>query len=104
MTVMDIRMEWRKFTISSTGGFALSTRMEMIREGFEDHDYFYLLKKSIEFLKNSDPSNINIAIGESLLNKINTLFGPGYDTEMDYRVANQLRLEIGQILNQISIL
>lgn len=85
------------------GGFALSTRMEMIREGFEDHDYFFLLKKSIEHLKNTDPTNVYISVGESLLNKITSLFGPGYDTEMDYRVVNQLRLEIGLILDQISI-
>ncbi|MBD3351438.1 MAG: hypothetical protein GF364_08120 [Candidatus Lokiarchaeota archaeon] len=85
-------------------GFALSTRMELVREGFEDYEYFKLLKLSVQHLKDTDPTNISINIGEDLLNQVNKLFGPGYDAEMDYRKVYNYRYEIGTLLERICIL
>ncbi|MBN2152947.1 MAG: DUF4091 domain-containing protein [Candidatus Lokiarchaeota archaeon] len=72
---------------SVPGGYALSTRMEMIREGFEDYEYFTLLARSA-------PS----AARDALLARVSGLMD-GYVPTMDYRVAQALRLEIGEFLS-----
>ncbi|MHA1338534.1 MAG: glycoside hydrolase domain-containing protein [Promethearchaeota archaeon] len=81
--------------------FTLSTRLELIREGFEDYEYFNLLKLKLTELKNSEPNNPNIDAGNKLLKQINELFIRGYDPQMNYKIVEQLRNNIADFLNTI---
>jgi type 1 fimbria pilin len=78
-------------------GYDLSTRMELIREGFEDHDYFFLLNRKITQLKSTSPTSAKIAKGEVLLGKVDLLIVDETPI-MDYREFNALRHEIGTYL------
>ncbi|MHA1791407.1 MAG: glycoside hydrolase domain-containing protein [Promethearchaeota archaeon] len=85
------------------GGFAITTRMELIRDGFEDHDYFVLLNRSLEALVNSNPNDARIPVGNNLLRSVDALMD-GYSPTMDYRSFYSLRNQIGSFLEEISII
>ena len=86
---------------TSSTGYDISTRMELIREGFEDHDYFYLLNRNLKILQNTDPNNSKIATGLSLLNKIDNLIIDETPI-MDYRIFNSLRIEIAEYIEDFN--
>ncbi|MFX0103388.1 MAG: hypothetical protein ACFFCS_27755, partial [Candidatus Hodarchaeota archaeon] len=80
---------WNGGTIMYEGidGYKVSTRMELVREGFEDHDYFYMLLKEPD-----SPQK------DALLNRVNGLMNDCQPI-MDYRVFNRLRVDIGHFLS-----
>ncbi|MHA1896839.1 MAG: hypothetical protein ACTSU2_05510 [Promethearchaeota archaeon] len=80
------------------GGYALTPRMELIRDGFEDHDYFALLNYIIKKLKQQDPQDPQIKVGEDLLNNIFNLMDE-YAPDMNYLYYNQLRIDIGNFIS-----
>lgn len=84
-------------------GRYLSTRLENLRDGFEDHDYFVLLNASIEALKIIDPTNPHVGEGMVLQHRITALMND-YIPTMDYRAFQQLRIDIGFLLSDISVL
>ncbi|MHA1715634.1 MAG: glycoside hydrolase domain-containing protein, partial [Promethearchaeota archaeon] len=69
------------------GDYVISTRMELVREGFEDHDYFYLLSMQPDSPEKS-----------RLMNEINSLMD-GFQPDMDYRAFQRLKIEIGEFLS-----
>jgi hypothetical protein len=69
------------------GGYALSTRMEMIREGFEDYEYFTLLARAPQSTER-----------DGLLARVSGLMD-GYVPTMDYRTWRALRADIGTFLS-----
>ncbi|MEX2729821.1 MAG: glycoside hydrolase domain-containing protein [Candidatus Sigynarchaeum springense] len=79
------------------GGYYISSRLELVRDGFEDHDYFELLRFTIGNLTIADPSNPKIQVGRSLLSRVTSLMNE-WKPEMDYRAFNALRAEIGTFL------
>ncbi|MHA1684143.1 MAG: hypothetical protein ACTSUE_24600 [Promethearchaeota archaeon] len=85
------------------GGYAISPRMELMRDGIEDHDYFFLLRASLNYLESTDPLNSSIPVARDLLGLVDNLM-VGYQPDMDYRNFVQLRHRIGELLDQISIL
>lgn len=71
------------------GGYHESTRLELLREGFEDHEYFTLLARQ-------PPS----AARDALLDRVKALMpGPWFQPTMDYRAVQQLRASIGAFLS-----
>ncbi|MHA1732117.1 MAG: glycoside hydrolase domain-containing protein [Promethearchaeota archaeon] len=84
-------------------GYVMSTRMELVREGFEDHDYFYLLRASHANHEKSNPDSPLVTRGHGLLERVNSLMD-GYQPEMDYRKVNALRNAVGNFLGDASIL
>ncbi len=59
-------------------GYQVSTRMELVREGFEDHDYFYMLSLKPDSEQKS-----------ALENRVDGLMGDNlYQPIMDYRIFN----------------
>jgi hypothetical protein len=81
-------------------GYYQSTRLELIREGFEDYEYFHLLQTGYHQWQQSHPGQSN-ATFEGLLTRINHLF-TFYQPEMDYREFQSLRREIGFALEMVS--
>jgi hypothetical protein len=79
------------------GGYYLSSRLELVRDGFEDHDYFELLRFTVGNLTAKDPTDPQIQVGQSLLGRVAGLMDE-YKPEMDYRVVGALREEIGTFL------
>ncbi len=84
-------------------GRYLSARLENVRDGFEDHDYFVLLNASIDALKIIDPTDPHVGEGTVLQRRITALMND-YIPSMDYRAFEQLRIDIGSLLGDISIL
>ncbi len=69
------------------GGIARSTRAELIREGFEDYEYFHLLSRAPE-----SPQKARIR------QEISTLMN-GFHPDMDYHHIQQIRIETGNFLS-----
>nr|MDO8083342.1 hypothetical protein [Candidatus Sigynarchaeum springense] len=69
------------------GGYAPSARMEVFRDGFEDHDYFTILKN-----KPASPQR------DALLSRVDGLMS-GFQPTMDYRDFARLRIDIGTFLS-----
>ena len=62
------------FFYTAPYGYDQSTRLELIREGFEDYEYFTLLAKTIDKLKATDPNDPHLATGEQMLEQVEALF------------------------------
>nr|MDO8119141.1 hypothetical protein [Candidatus Sigynarchaeota archaeon] len=69
------------------GTYARSTRVELIREGFEDYEYFYLLSRA--------PSSTQ----KSMLRQEIDALMEGFHPDMDYRHFKQVRMDIGTFLS-----
>ena len=84
-------------------GFYLSTRIELLRDGFEDHDYFTLLQDSVQAINAISPGDPRVTQGVALLQRIDNLMN-GYIPTMDYRAFEQLEVDIGTFLSSNCIL
>jgi hypothetical protein len=69
------------------GGYAISTRMEMMREGLEDYEYFTLLARAPQSTER-----------DALLARVSGLMD-GFVPTLDYRVWRALRADIGAFLS-----
>lgn len=82
---------------AGSGDYHLSTRIELIRDGFEDHDYFESLRRVVAQRRAANASDPAIAEGEALLARVHGLM-TFYAPDMDYRAYNALRHAIGTYL------
>jgi hypothetical protein len=83
--------------------YYLSSRLEEIRDGFQDHDYFTLLQLSVNNLVKTNPTSSHIAEGNALLQRVQQLMTGSVPT-MDYQSFFALRNDIGNYLSEVSIL
>jgi hypothetical protein len=81
-------------------GYTISARMEIVREGFEDYEYFKWLNFKYTSLKISNPTDTRIPIYASLLHRVTNLFEANlFQPNIDYREFGKLRIEIGNALS-----
>ena len=85
------------------GTIYLWSRMELLRDRFQDHDYLVLLQRTIAELNQINPTSPLIAQGNQLMQQIIGLMN-GYMPTMNYLQFYALRNDIGTYLSENSIL
>ena len=78
-----------------------SIRWEMLREGIEDYDYFFMLDQAIEKCEASRTKAAAVQAGKQALAQVDELVRSRTDYEQDPRLLYAVRAEVAQALENL---
>ena len=79
-----------------------SIRWEMIREGVEDYDYFYMLDQAIKKCEASGTKAAAVEAGKQALAQVNSLVRDRTDYEKDPRTLYAVRKQVAEALEKLA--